>query len=158
MIIMDKYVRVTVTGPIPIIISTGSLTHGTHGPMMMNENDLFRCIAGGAMVCEVVAPMVQVPLTFANYQSDNSIGKAAPPVPDTVDNSSINNGPVVKSIPVTIDRSLPVAESVEEEVVMIEEIQPVEPEEEKPVEATPIENESPRHWQAPPKEKRNKRR
>lgn len=158
---MIKNVRVTVMGPIPIVTSVGSLTHGTHGPMLLDEKDLFKCIASGATVNEVITPGVQIRLDFNNYQTDNAIFKGkAPSIPKPVDASSINNGPIIKNNPVRLDRSLPMVDalnSISDEIVTSGYIEPVEEAAEEEVDTKPLNNESPKHWQAPPKEKRNRK-
>lgn len=153
---MVKNVRVTVTGPIPINVSTGALTHGTHGPMPMGEKDLFKCIAAGAVVNEVVTPDLQIRLDFTNYQTNNVVSsvKRRDPIPNTVDAASINNGPYVKNVPITLDMTMPMAESKE---AVVEEEAEEDTNVEEAIDVASLDNESPKHWQAPPKEKRNRK-
>lgn len=153
---MVKNVRVTVTGPMPINISTGALIRGTHGPMAMGEKDLFKCIAAGAIVNEVIKTGLEMRLDFTNYQTNNLLSPVKRPTPKPVDNSYINNGPAVKVAPVTLDRSLHMAEEVRSN----DDTETSNVVEEVPVDNTAmvvVDNESPKHWQAPPKEKRNKK-
>lgn len=154
---MVKNVRVTVTGPMPINISTGALIRGTHGPMAMGEKDLFKCIAAGAIVNEVIKTGLEIRLDFTNYQTNNLLSPVKRPTPKPVDNSYINNGPAVKVAPVTLDRSLLMAEKVSSN----DDTETSDVAEEAPVDNNTtvmiVDNESPKHWQAPPKEKRNKK-
>ena len=66
---MEKLVKVQVNG-MPITLSNSVKAFGYHGPIMMDIEDIFRCIAGGAVVKEVNGKN-EILLNFANYNKEN---------------------------------------------------------------------------------------
>lgn len=67
---MEKKVKIAVTG-LPIVSTSVPLIAGTHGPLNMDTNDIFKCILAGASVKELVGHR-EVVLNLCNYDKDNS--------------------------------------------------------------------------------------
>lgn len=63
---MGKKVKVTVTG-MPLVSTSVPLLVGTHGPFVLEEKDIFKCILGGAKVVEIFNNGFEKVLTLSNY-------------------------------------------------------------------------------------------
>lgn len=148
-----KKVKVTVTG-MPITSVSAPLTMGTHGPMMMEIKNIFKCIVSGAKVVEVLENGVELPLTLANYDSDNSVPKPVAPV-EEVQVEPVDEVNVVESVEVQENISADVVEepAVVDEAAM-EAITDVIPAHLQKIEAaiTEEKSESPEHWLPPQRE------
>lgn len=65
-----KTVIVEVRG-LPIVLSDNIKAFGVHGPVAMDEKDIFTCIAKGAYVWEVKPDGSKVKLDFTNYNKED---------------------------------------------------------------------------------------
>lgn len=148
-----KKVKVTVSG-MPITSISAPLTMGTHGPMMMDIKNIFKCVVSGAKVVEVLENGTEVVLTLANYDSDNSVPKAVAPteslpkvapveeaaeeVEEVQEESTDEVADPVE--PAVVQEEPPVVEATVEEPVVTEEVTAAE------------EPQSPEHWLPPQRE------
>lgn len=64
---MTKKVKVTVSG-LPIVSTSVPLLVGTHGPFVLDEKDIFKCIIAGAKVVELFDNGFEKVLTLSNYK------------------------------------------------------------------------------------------
>lgn len=140
---MTKKVKITVTG-LPITTISSPLTMGTHGPVVLDTKDIFKCIVAGAKVVEVFDGYGEVVLTLSNYNSDNTPYIKAAVVKATIDEmedseddvqeqQSVSEEPVI-----TEEDSVSAEDSTDDtsEEVVTEESQVEEPK-------------SPEHWMPP---------
>lgn len=68
---MIKKVKIYVSG-MPITLSDSIKAIGFHGPMDMSTEDIFRCLAAGAIVKEVLKGGKEIKLTFSNFDKINT--------------------------------------------------------------------------------------
>lgn len=70
---MRKKVKITINSTPITNISTGVImVRGTYSPMELDEDDIFRCICGKAIVEELLDNGKFLPLTLSNYNKDNN--------------------------------------------------------------------------------------
>lgn len=77
---MEKLVKITVSG-MPITCISTPLTRGVYGPLMMDTNDIFKCLVAGATVCEILADRKEYVLSLSNYEIDHMGSKDEIDVP-----------------------------------------------------------------------------
>lgn len=68
---MKKLVKLYVSG-MPINLSDSIKAFGFHGPLELDTKDIFRCLAKGAIVREILNNGKELPLTLSNYNKDNN--------------------------------------------------------------------------------------
>lgn len=141
---MTKKVKITVTG-LPITTISSPLTMGTHGPVILDTNDIFKCIVAGAKVVEVFDGYGEVVLTLSNYNSDNIPYIKAAVVKSTIDE--------IKASTDYVDEPQPVPDEpivTTEEAVVGAEDTTDDTSDETPTEESQVEEpKSPEHWMPP---------
>lgn len=68
-IYMKKFVKLYVSGR-PIALSDNIKAIGFHGPMYLDTADIFKCLANGAIVKEIIG-LEEINLTLSNYDKNN---------------------------------------------------------------------------------------
>lgn len=75
---ITKTVLVEVRG-LPIVLSDNVKAFGVHGPLSMDEKDIFTCIAKGAYVWEIKPDGRKIKLDFTNYNKVEPVAETLLP-------------------------------------------------------------------------------
>lgn len=97
---MEKSVKITVTGR-PIVNASVPFIVGTHGPLVLDCNDIFKCIVSGGKVVELTK-YGEVVLDLSNYDKEN-VPLTAAPIKEEIKSTPVIPAPVVEEPKVVVE-------------------------------------------------------